>query len=173
LKKKLVMHSLTSERFILRPPAATDFPIYKTFFADGEASAFYGGPLREDQAWRILASNLGHWQLRGYGMWLIEPREGGPVLGGCGFVWPEGWPRRELTWWLLAEARGKGVAVEVSRVAIQHAYESYKWPLVETHMDDVNLAAQGLVRKLNGAPIAREKFPDGKTRTVYALPRPE
>ena len=165
------MHSITSPRYTLRPPRAEDFPVYRSFYADAEASAFYGGPLREDQAWRVLAGNLGHWLLRGYGMWLIEPKAGGSILGGCGFVWPEGWPRRELTWWLFPEARGTGVAVEVSEVAIRHAYDDYGWPRVETHMDDANLAAQGLVRKLGGEPIARERFPDGKTRTVYALPR--
>ncbi|WP_420412451.1 GNAT family N-acetyltransferase [Roseibium sp.] len=166
------MHSLDSPHFLLRPPSADDFTIYRQFFSDGEASHFYGGPLREDQAWRTLAGHLGHWQLRGYGMWMIVPKEGGAPLGGCGLVWPEGWPRRELTWWLLPEARGNGVAVEASQAAIRHAYDSYGWPMVETHMDDANIAAQKLVLKLGGEQIAREDFPDGKMRSVYRLPHP-
>ncbi|MTI04261.1 N-acetyltransferase [Roseibium denhamense] len=165
------MQSLGTARFHLRPPSAEDFPLYRDFFADPDASLFYGGPLRPDQAWRVLAGHLGHWQLRGYGMWLLVPRQGGPAVGGCGFAWPEGWPRRELTWWLVPSARGTGAAVEVSRAAIRHAYDVYGWDLVETHMDDQNRAARGLVHKLGGTEIARELFPDGKTRTVYALPR--
>ncbi|MES0883239.1 GNAT family N-acetyltransferase [Roseibium sp. SCP14] len=165
------MHSLTTERYTLQPPQTRDFALYKGFYADGEASRFYGGPLREDQAWRVLAGHLGHWQLRGYGMWVIRDKISNEALGGCGFVWPQGWPRRELTWWLLPEARGKGVAVEVSRTAIRHAYEEYGWPLVETHMNDDNAAARGLVQKLGGRQIAREKFPDGLVRSVYELPR--
>lgn len=164
------MHSLETRRFVLRLPDKADFPVYRAFFKDGEASHFYGGPLRPDQAWRVLAGHLGHWQLRGYGLWGIAPKEGGAIIGGCGFVWPEGWPRRELTWWLMPDARGTGAAVEVSRAAIRHAYSGYRWPLVETHMNDDNHAARGLVRKLGGEPIARETFPDGLERTVYRLP---
>ncbi|MEM9634223.1 MAG: GNAT family N-acetyltransferase [Pseudomonadota bacterium] len=166
------MHSLTTERFTLQPPQPDDFTLYRSFYADGEASLFYGGPLREDQAWRVLAGHLGHWHLRGYGMWVIRRKDDGRPLGGCGFVWPEGWPRRELTWWLIPEARGQGVAVEVSKTAIRHAYEEYGWSLVETHMNDDNAAARGLVMKLGGRKIAREKFPDGLERFVYELPRP-
>ncbi len=148
-----------------------DFPAYQAFYADAEASAFYGGPLRADQAWRVLAGHVGHWQLRGYGLWAVRDKTTGQTLGGCGFTWPEGWPRRELTWWLLPEARGRGVATETSVAAIDHAYTEYGWELVETHMDDKNLAAKALVERLAGTPIAREPFPDGRTRTIYKLPK--
>jgi hypothetical protein len=50
-------------------------------------------------AWKQLAMELGHWVLRGYGMWSLESRSTGEMVGGCGFWWPGGWPRPELTWW--------------------------------------------------------------------------
>ncbi len=53
---------LETERLLLREPSKADFPTYKAFFADADASAFYGGPLETHQAWRVLASDLGHWQ---------------------------------------------------------------------------------------------------------------
>ncbi|MET1413215.1 GNAT family N-acetyltransferase [Roseibium sp. HPY-6] len=167
------MHSIMTEQLVLRPPMAGDFEIYKSFFMDAEASHFYGGPLRVDQAWRVLAAHIGHWHLRSYGIWMIEMKSTGQAIGGCGFVWPEGWPRRELTWWLLPEARGRGLAAEASRSAIRHAHEDYRWTRVETHMNDDNHAARGLVRKLNGVEIAREVFPDGLVRSVYELPCPD
>lgn len=167
------MSIVSTERFLLRPPEEHDFDVYARFFADGAASQFYGGPLRKDQAWRVLAGHVGHWHLRGYGLWMIVPKNGSSAVGGCGFAWPEGWPRRELTWWILPEARGTGCAVEVSRAVIRHGYESYGWPLVETHMKDENAAARGLVRKLGGRKIAREEFPDGVTRSVFELPYPD
>ncbi|MEM5581548.1 GNAT family N-acetyltransferase [Roseibium sp. AS2] len=168
----IIMQFLETRRFLLRLPEARDFSVYRAFYGDGEASRFYGGPLRADQAWRVLAGHLGHWQLRGYGVWAIAPKGGADIIGGCGFVWPEGWPRRELTWWLMPAARGTGAAVEVSQAAIRHAYECFGWSKVETHMNDENLAARGLVRKLGGEPIAREHFPDGLERTVYGFPGP-
>jgi len=165
------MHTVKTEQLLLRPPEDGDFDVYSSFFSDADASRFYGGPLRKDQAWRVLAAHIGHWHLRGYGMWMIVPERTGIAVGGCGFVWPEGWPRRELTWWLMPEARGKGIAVEASKAAIRYAYEIYAWSRVETHMNDDNTAARKLVQKLGGTEIARELFPDGLTRSVYKLPR--
>ena len=92
------------------------------------------------------------------------------MLGSCGLWWPEGAPRSELTWWLLPEARGQGFATEASLSAIAFGYEVLEWSVVETHMDDRNLAARKLVERLGGTVFAREEFPDGITRNVYQLP---
>lgn len=163
--------TLESERLVLRAPTPQDFPTYETFFADADASAFYGGPLGSGQAWRVLAMDIGHWALRGYGRWVIESRATGTMVGSCGLWWPEGLPRSELTWWLLPEGRGQGFATEASVLAIAFGYDVLKWDLVETHMNDDNVAAKKLVMRLGGVVIAREEFPDGITRNVYALPR--
>lgn len=163
--------TLQTERLTLRAPGAGDLGAYAAFFADGAASHFYGGPLRTDQAWRVLAMDLGHWQLRGHGRWAVALRDGGAMIGGCGLWWPDGWPRSELTWWLLPSARGRGYATEASRAAIAFGYDALKWDLVQTHMDDANRPARRLVERLGGTVIARETFPDGNTRDVFGLPR--
>ena len=49
-QQRLIMHSLETSRFRLRLPEEPDFPVYKAFFENGEASHFYGGPLRADSA---------------------------------------------------------------------------------------------------------------------------
>ena len=86
------------------------------------------------------------------------------------FFWPSGWPRRELTWWLTTNARRQGFAAEASRAVVKFAYGELGWELVETHMLDSNEAARGLVESLGGKVIAREEFPDGQLRNVYAIP---
>lgn len=167
--------TLETERLTLRPPAAADYAVYKAFYADAEASAAYGGPLPAHQAWKKLAADLGHWTLRGHGMWSLEERAGagtgGAMIGGCGLVHPEGWPRAELTWWIVPAARRRGYALEASRAAISFGYDVLRWPQVETHMNDDNDAARRLALKLGGTVIAREAFPDGLSRDIYALPR--
>lgn len=92
------------------------------------------------------------------------------MVGGCGLWWPEGYPRSELTWWIIPRARRLGYALEASRSVVRFGYRTLGWPLVETHMNDDNLAARRLVDKLGGEAIARERFPDGIERTVYRLP---
>lgn len=164
--------TLHTERLVLRAPGKDDFPAYRNFYADRRASAAYGGPLRSGLAWRKLAADIGHWSLRGFGMWSLEEKESGDTIGGCGIVWPEDWPRHELTWWIVPGARRRGYAFEASRAVIAWAYDSLGWSQIETHMNDGNQAARRLAEKLGGTIIGRDVFPDGISRNIYVLPRP-
>ena len=161
--------TLRTKRLILRAPEASDFPVYRDFYSDGAASCFYGGPLDASQAWRRLAQDIGHWALRGHGMWAIAEQEAKSMIGACGIVQPEGWPRHELSWWIVPSARRRGYAEEASRAIIRWAASVLGWSAVETHIRDENFAARSLAIKLGGQVIAREEFPDGIVRDVFAI----
>lgn len=163
--------ALFTPRLELCALSADIFPLYKAFYTDADASRFYGGPITEAAAWSRLSSDLGSWLLQGFGVWAIRRREDQRYLGVCGFWQGLGWPR-ELTWWLSLEARGCGYAVEASKAVLKHAYQVWHWPEVQTYMDDDNLAAQALVKRLGGLAIERKQFVDGLTRQIYHLPLP-
>ena len=76
------------------------------------------GPLSRDDAWRALALMVGHWHLRGYGMWTIVERATGRAVGRGGLFFPHGWPELEVGWLLAPEARGQGYALEMARAAL-------------------------------------------------------
>lgn len=163
---------LETERLILRGPRQEDFTTYQQFFADADASATYGGPLSSGQAWRVLATDIGHWALRGYGRWAVTIKDTGQMIGSCGLWWPEGYPRSELTWWIMPTARKQGYAKEASYAAIKFGYNELGWAFVETHMNDENEPARRLAVALGGTVFAREEFPDGLNRDIYKLPNP-
>ncbi|MFQ6547269.1 GNAT family N-acetyltransferase [Aestuariibius sp. 2305UL40-4] len=162
--------TLETDRLTLRAPQAEDFPLYRDFYADAEGSGNYGGPLRPDEAFRRLAADIGHWHLRGFGKWIIVFRQTGTAVGGCGLWHPMGWPRHELTWWLLRAFRGQGIATEASRAVILFAHRTLGWDRVETHMRDTNQPARRLAERLGGTVTDRVTFPDGVTRDVFLLP---
>lgn len=167
----MIIPQLATARLMLKAPCEGDFSAYRDFYADESASAAYGGPLNAAQSWRKLAYDLGHWHLRGYGMWSLHEQHSNRMVGGCGLVWPQGWPRSELTWWIVPSARRCGYALEASRAVIRFGYDDLHWKVVETHMADENEPARKLAEKLGGIVATRMKFPDGLERNVYALPR--
>lgn len=130
----------------------------------------YGGPISEAQTWARLKSDLGSWYLLGFGVWVIQLKESGEQVGTCGFWQGKDWPV-ELTWWVLPEYRGQGIARDASVLAIAHAYDEFAWDQVETYMNDDNVAARSLVEKLGGTKVRRKEFPDGLHRDIYLLPQ--
>ena len=116
--------TLDTPRLRLRQFTATDVPAYAAMCADAEVMRHIatGQPQTPEDAWRSLAIFLGHWQLRGYGMWALEQRDTGVLLGRVGFIDPPGWPGFELGWLLAREHWGHGYAREAAAAALQHAF---------------------------------------------------
>lgn len=163
--------TIETPRLRLIAPSAACFDAYAQFYTDGSASKAYGGPLSIEQTWARLKADLGSWHLLGFGVWVIQRKSDDALVGTCGFWQGRDWPR-ELTWWLLADARGAGLALEASKAALSHATEVFGWPFVETYMNDDNDKARALVERLGGTKTRRMRFPDGLSRDIYRFPNP-
>jgi hypothetical protein len=57
---------------------------------DPEVTRYLLMRFSREQSWRHLAFLVGHWKLRGYGMWAVEEKETGTFVGRIGFADPEG-----------------------------------------------------------------------------------
>src|SRR5262245_7861347 len=119
------MVTLETERLRLRMFRDGDLDAYAAMSADPEVMRYLGAtgqPLTRPEAWRQMAMLLGHWQLRGYGVWAVEERASGRFLGRIGLFNPEGWPGLECLWTLARGAWGKGYATEGARRALEYAF---------------------------------------------------
>lgn len=118
------MMELKTERLILRMFREDDLDHYASICADPQVMRYLseGKTLSRADAWRQMAMIIGHWQLRGYGIWAVEERESKACIGRIGFFNPEGWPGFELGWVLGRQYWGKGYASEGARCALDHAF---------------------------------------------------
>ncbi len=93
--------------------------------ADAEVMRYIGPGQVEsaEDAWRTMAVFLGHWALRGYGMWALEHRDSDGLIGRVGYIDRPGWPGFELGWLLARGHWGHGYAREAAAVALRHAFE--------------------------------------------------
>ena len=166
---------LETERLILRRPDARDWGCIGGFFMS-DRSRFIGGPQSEKDAWRSYATELGHWEIRGYGMWLVTLRgaedEGLALIGPW---YPIEWPETEIGWLLLKdEAEGRGIATEAARAAIDHAWRVLGWTSMVSYIDPENTPSIRVAERLGAVhdPDAAVPKPDDPV-LVYRHSRPE
>lgn len=114
--------TITTDRLILRAPREEDVPPFATFYAS-DAARFVGGPMRDFEVWRYLAEVIGHWQLRGFGRWIVERKDTPGAIGLAGLHAPLDWPEPEVGW-MLWDKNGKGFATESGLAARDYAYET-------------------------------------------------
>jgi RimJ/RimL family protein N-acetyltransferase len=113
---------LETDRLVLRGFEPGDFDAFAELCADAEVMRFMGPPVGRVDAWRLLATMVGHWTLRGYGLWAVEERATGAFVGRAGLWYPEGWPGLEVGWAFRREAWDKGYATEAGRAALDWAF---------------------------------------------------
>src|SRR5437660_10320222 len=115
--------TLETERLVLRWIREDDFEQYAVMCRDPEVMRFLGGQVLNDfEIWRQMASFMGHWYFRGYGIWAVEEKSTGNLIGRIGFMNPIGWPAFELGWTLARDSWGKGYASEGAQRALAYAF---------------------------------------------------
>lgn len=166
------MITLETERLLLRPFRADDLDAYAAMCADPDVMRYLGDgqPLNREDAWRQMASFIGHWSLRGFGMWAVEERGTGALVGRVGLHYPEGWPGREVGWTLAREHWGKGYAFEAAAASLDHAFRALEWPRAISVIDPENYRSIRVAERL-GERFDREIELRGRRTLVYSIDR--
>ena len=145
------MTTLTTKRLTLRPFRPDDIDAYAAMCADPEVMRFLGSsPLSREDAWRQMAMLVGHWDLRGYGMWAVEEAESRRFVGRVGLHFPEGWPEPEIGWVLAREYWGRGIAHEAAVAAADFAFETLRWTRAISLIHPENIRSIKLAERLGG-----------------------
>ncbi|MDW4497298.1 GNAT family N-acetyltransferase [Sulfitobacter sp. D35] len=161
---------IETARLVLRGPEPEDYPDFKATFTSYRAR-FMGGPLNQYEAWMLYAAEIGHWQIRGYGMWMIHDRETDRTYGMAGGWKPAKWPEREIAWVIWPEVTGRGIALEATHAARRYYYEQQGWDAAVSYIDPKNLDSIRLAERLGAVKDPRADSVDGSD-VVYRHPGP-
>lgn len=114
---------LDTERLLLRGWGENDLDAWAAIATDAETMRWVGFPrgMNREDAWRHIAYLVGHWELRGFGLWAVKERESGQLVGRVGLIYPEGWPGLEVGWLIARAHWGKGYAPEAARASMEWA----------------------------------------------------
>jgi len=168
----ITIPTLETERMILRGPKDSDFEPFAEFSAS-KRSIGVGGPATRAEAWRAMAMMIGHWEMRGYGMWWLEEKSSGKAVGRVGLWNPEGWPGRELGWVVYAGYEGRGFAYEAAVASRDHAYGELGWSELISLVAPNNKRCLALCDRLGATFSGTWTSPTGKEAHIYSHPGPE
>lgn len=107
---------LETVRLRLRAPTLDDLPGWTAVYTSPEAIGL-GGPHDAEQAWTEFSYYTACWMLHGHGLWSVERRDTGALVGFVllGLEWGDDEP--ELGWLFLPDGRGQGYAAEAATAA--------------------------------------------------------
>jgi len=156
-----VTTKLHTQRLFLRPMQAEDVDAHIDMMRDQRLANFLteNQTIRDrDVEWRMAASILGHWQIRGFGFFSVFEKSSGKWIGRVGPWQPEGWPGLEVGWAIHGDYWGKGYAPEAALATMKWTFEQFEnLPRIISVIDSNNKNSQMVAQKV-GETNSGEKF---------------
>ncbi|AHD07994.1 acetyltransferase, GNAT family [Phaeobacter gallaeciensis] len=165
--------SLMTQRLTLVSPAEAGFDAHDAFLRIG-APRFIDAADDPDALWWSIATIIGHWHLRGYGLFALVERSTGRPVGMIGPWFPKGWPEPELSWHLTEDARGKGYASEAAEAVLDWLFREKNWSNIASFIPEDNAASIALAQRIGARPEQLVSFrlaPANNMRTWRHQPR--
>lgn len=164
---------LETERLTLRAPTPADVPAAIEFYTS-KRSQYAGGNVSRFKAWTNATALLGHWAVRGYGLWAVTKKGDDTALGLVGPYFPDGWPETEVGWVLFEGAEGRGIATEAARAALADAHHRLGWTDIVSYIAPENARSITLAERLGAVQDPKAAVPKPSDPClVYRHPSPE
>ena len=138
---------LTTERLVLREMRAEDHDALLGVFADPRVmDAFASPPFTPADMTRWIARNLAHQAEHGYGLFTVELRGSGLVIGDCGLEQMD--IGAELGYDLRSDQWGRGYATEAATAVRDLAFGQLGLPRLVSLVRQGNAASRRVAEKV-------------------------
>lgn len=146
---------------------AHDLAALLAVYGDADAMRWVGDgrPLSADDAARWIEVTERNYAQRGYGMFALEDRASGDVVGFAGIVHPGGQPEAEVKYALARAHWGRGLATEAVRALLHCAWHDFALRSVIATVSPQNLVSQRVLLA-SGMRLLHERTHDDGSRTL-------
>jgi RimJ/RimL family protein N-acetyltransferase len=168
---------LTTERLVLRPFVPEDLAELVGIHAE---ESFWWYPLRAamttDQTAGFLGRTMARYESDGYGIEAVIDRPSGAMIGWAGLAvphfLPEVLPAVEVGWRLSGPFRGRGLATEAGRAAVDWGFSEGGLTRIVSIYEPENLASGRVMEHLGFVPCLTTRHPErGEVVVVTELTR--
>lgn len=159
---------LHTDRLTLTPPSPADLDDEAAMWAEPAVYAHIGGrAFTREEVWHRLLRYVGHWQVCGYGTWIMRTSDGA-FAGSVGLMDSrratdpsfEGTP--EAGWTLAPHAHGQGYALEAMQALLAWA-DAQGIARTVCIIDPGNAASLRLADKLGYRLVTEATYRDAPT----------
>jgi [ribosomal protein S5]-alanine N-acetyltransferase len=165
---------LETPRLILREFVSDDANGLARVISDAETMRFY--PTRFDRAaveeW--IARNQRRYREDGHGLWAIELKSCGEMIGDCGITLQEvdGQAMPEIGYHLRRDLWGQGLATEAARACRDYGFGNMQFAGMISLIRPENVASCRVAER-NGMVVWKEIVRQGLRHSVYRILREE
>ena len=157
---------LETERLTLRAPVMEDVTLWTKINQTGD-SEFLGGPYSDADCYADFCVYTAGWMLHGHGLWSVERKDTGALIGFITFGLEWGDEEPELGYLFDQAAQGKGYAFEAAKAALDHALAIYGPGGVVSYISSGNAPSLRLAERLGAARDAAAEARLGGTDHVW------
>lgn len=162
---------LMTERLALRELEPGDAPFILSLLNDPAWLRHIGDRgVRTVQAARAYLEErmISMYARNGFGLWRVEPKEGGAAMGVCGLVKRDQLPEADLGFAFMPEYRGQGYAYEAALASRDYATGALGMPRLLAITSPANAASARLLGRL-GFVAEREMPWEGDEKDQVAV----
>ena len=169
MKRKIIFET---QRLIVREWQSEDEAELKKFLQDENVMYDYDHAFSDEEVANWLKWNLQSYQEYGYGLWALEKKRTGEVIGECGLTnqLVKGKSYPEIGYHLCGKEWHKGYAIEAAAATKQYAFDVLNFPEVISTIRDTNLASMNVA--IRNQMLVRDRYIKtyrGKTMPHYVF----
>lgn len=168
------MKELETSRMRLRQFTLEDLDALSKIVGDPEVMKYIGagGARGIQSAEKTIRIIMSHWEKHGFGIWALEEKATGKLMGWCGLQHLDKTPEVEVAYLLDSPYWRQGYATEAARAALRYGFENLNLDRIVAITRSENVGSYRVMEKL-GMRYERDAHFYGVDVIYYAIKREE
>lgn len=168
------IETFRTDRMIAERLRSEDFGNLCRMHRDAKVMATLAGVRSDELTQQFLNTELEHWELHGFGLWMFRDKADGQFVGRGGLRNTDvgGNDEVELAYGLMSEYWGKGLATEMAEASLKIGFEQLDLVDVVCFTLTTNRASQRVMEKV-GFKYERDIIHADLPHVFYRLTAPE
>lgn len=163
---------IETPRLRLRPLTLDDTDPLFEIWGDAATMTYYPAPYLREEVTALIERQLQRYSTDGTGLWALELKETGAVIGDAGLLVQDvdGMAELEIAYHLRRDRWGNGFATEAALACRDFAFSELKKPRLISLVRPENIPSRRVAGRV-GMTVERETIRAGLRHLIYVIER--